>query len=37
MWIALFPLIYPITCATEYFGGITPENGGAKIDHSAAG
>ena len=22
MWIALFPLIYPITCATEYFGGI---------------
>jgi len=19
---ALFPLIYPITCATEYFGGI---------------
>ena len=22
MWIALFPLINPITCATEYFGGI---------------
>ena len=22
MWIALFPLMYPITCDTEYFGGI---------------
>ncbi len=22
MWIVLFPLINPITCATEYFGGI---------------
>src|SRR5439155_20098893 len=22
MWIALFPLMYPTTCATEYFGGI---------------
>jgi len=21
-WIVLFPLMYPITCATEYFGGI---------------
>jgi len=22
MWIALLPLMYPTTCATEYFGGI---------------
>jgi len=22
MWIALLPLMFPTTCATEYFGGI---------------
>jgi len=22
MWIALFPLMYPMTCDTEYFGGM---------------
>ena len=32
MWIALLPFIYPITCDTEYFGGIDDQHV-HMIDH----